>query len=145
VHTVALVVFDRIPAFEMAVPCEVFGTDRSAAGLPNYRLLVCAVEPGPLRAAGGITIEAPFGLPDLREADTIVVPAWRDPDEVPPDALLDALREGHRRGFKRAVGVSPTAHRKAFGPSPQRRPDRRPRASVVAASGGDEPSAALGR
>lgn len=99
-HTVALVVFDRIPTFEMAVPCEVFGTDRSAAGLPNYRLLVCAAEPGPLRAGGGFTIEAPFGLRGLREADTIVVPAWRDPQEIPPEALLDALREGHRRGVR---------------------------------------------
>jgi hypothetical protein len=105
VHTVALVVFDRIPAFEMAVPCEVFGTDRSAAGLPNYRLLVCAVEPGPLRAAGGITIGAPFGLPDLREADTIVVPAWRDPDEVPPDALLDPDRVP--QGLRAVPATSP--------------------------------------
>lgn len=87
---VALVVFDRIPTFEMAVPCEVFGTDRSAAGLPNYRLLVCAAEPGPLRASAGFSIEAPFGLGDLRDADTVVVPAWRDHDEVPPETLLPA-------------------------------------------------------
>ena len=39
-HTVALVVFDRISPFEMAVPCEVFGADRSDMGLPNYRFLV---------------------------------------------------------------------------------------------------------
>lgn len=112
-HTVALVVFDRIPAFEMAVPCEVFGTDRSAAGLPNYRLLVCATEPGPLRTAGGITVEAPFGLRKLREADTVIVPAWRDVDEVPPDALLEALRESHGRGARIAslcLGAFVLAH-----------------------------------
>jgi transcriptional regulator GlxA family with amidase domain len=113
VHTVALVVFDRIPAFEMAVPCEVFGTDRSGAGLPNYRLMVCAIEPGPLRTVGGITIEAPLDLAELRQADTVVVPAWRDPDEVPPGGLLEALRECHRRGARIAslcLGAFVLAH-----------------------------------
>lgn len=112
-HTVALVVFDRMPAFEMAVPCEVFGTDRSGAGLPNYRLVVCAAEPGPLLTAGGMTVEAPFGLADLHEADTVIVPAWRDPDEAPPDALLDALRQGHERGARIAslcLGAFVLAH-----------------------------------
>jgi putative intracellular protease/amidase len=103
VHTVGLIVFDRIPTFEMAVPCEVFGTDRSGAGLPKYRLLVCVAEPGPLRAGDGFAIEAPFGLSDLRKADTVIVPAWRDPDEVPPKALLDALRQSYRRGARVAT------------------------------------------
>lgn len=99
-HTVALVVFDRIPTFEMAVPCEVFGIDRSGMGMPNYRLMVCAAEPGPLRAKAGFDFEAPFGLPDLREADTVLVPAWRDEDEAPPEALLEALRQSYRRGTR---------------------------------------------
>jgi hypothetical protein len=69
-HNVALVVFDRIPAFEMAVPCEVFGTDRSGAGLPNYRLLVCAAAGGPRRAGGGFSLEAPFGLAEIHRHAT---------------------------------------------------------------------------
>ncbi len=99
-HTVALVVFDQIPPFEMAVPCEVFGVDRSDMGLPNYRLLVCSAEPGPLRAKAGFRIEAPRGLEGLAGADTIVIPAWRDIGEVPPEALLDALRRGYERGAR---------------------------------------------
>ena len=55
-HTVTLVVFDRISPFEMAVPCEVFGTDRSDMGLPNYRFLVCAAEEGLLRTDAGFGI-----------------------------------------------------------------------------------------
>ncbi|AHY48153.1 Transcriptional regulator containing an amidase domain and an AraC-type DNA-binding HTH domain (plasmid) [Rubrobacter radiotolerans] len=112
-HAVALVVFDGMPAFEMAVPCEVFGTDRSAAGLPNYRFMVCAAEPGPLLTAGGMTVEAPFGLADLRQADTVIVPAWRDPDETPPPALLGALRACHERGARIAslcLGAFVLAH-----------------------------------
>ena len=99
-HTVALVVFDLIPPFEMAVPCEVFGTDRSDMGAPNYRLIVCAAEEGPLRTKAGFTIEVPYGLSELREADTVVVPAWRDVDETPKEALLEGLRQAYRRGAR---------------------------------------------
>ena len=99
-HTVALVVFDRIPPFEMAVPCEVFRTDHSDMGVSNYRLILCAGEEGPLRTKAGFTIEVPCGLSDLREADTVVVPAWRDVDETPPEALLESLRQAYWRGAR---------------------------------------------
>jgi AraC family transcriptional activator FtrA len=99
-HTVALVVFDRIAPFEMAVPCEVFGADRSDMGLPNYRFLVCAAEEGLLRTDAGFGIVAPYGLDALCEAQTVVLPAWRDVEEVPPTKLLDALREVYERGTR---------------------------------------------
>jgi transcriptional regulator GlxA family with amidase domain len=99
-HTVALVVFDQVPPFEMAVPCEVFGIDRSDMGVPNYRLIVCAAEEGPLRTKAGFGIEVSFGLSDLHQAQTVVVPAWRDVEETPPAALLEALRRSYRRGVR---------------------------------------------
>ena len=99
-HTVALVVFDRVPPFEMAVPCEIFGADRSDMGLPNYRLMVCAVEEGPLVTKAGFTIEAPYGLSDLQQAQTIVVPAWDSIENTPPAVLLEALRESYERGAR---------------------------------------------
>jgi len=99
-HTVALVVFDQIPPFEMAVPCEVFGIDRSDMGVPNYQLIVCAAEEGPLRTKAGFGIEAPYGLSDLHQAQTVVVPAWRDVEESPPKTLLEALRRSYRRGAR---------------------------------------------
>lgn len=44
--------------------------------------------------------EAPYSLSKLREAQTIVVPAWPDIDETPPAALLEALRRGYGRGAR---------------------------------------------
>ncbi|MDQ3210458.1 MAG: helix-turn-helix domain-containing protein [Actinomycetota bacterium] len=99
-HTVAVVVYDRVAVFEMGVPCEVFGIDRSAMGLPNYRTLVCAAEPGPLTTAMGYGIEPQYGIRSLARADTIVVPSWRDVGETPPEPLLRALRSAHRRGAR---------------------------------------------
>jgi transcriptional regulator GlxA family with amidase domain len=101
-QTVAVVAFDRVSIFELAVPCEVFGVDRSDMGMPNYRLVVCAGEQGPLRTSGGFTIEAAHGLDALARADTVIVPAWRDVDETPPEPILAALRRAHARGARLA-------------------------------------------
>jgi transcriptional regulator GlxA family with amidase domain len=99
-NVVAAVVLDGIATFELAVACEVFGMDRSELVDPWYELLVCAAEPPPLRATGGITIDTPHRLDALSRADTIIVPAWRDEDEVPPEAVLEALRREHARGAR---------------------------------------------
>jgi transcriptional regulator GlxA family with amidase domain len=103
-EAIAVVAFDGISPFHLSVPCLVFGEDRTAAGVPRFRLLVCAMETGPLRTTAGFTIEAPHGLAAIRRADTVIVPSWRDTMERPPEALLKALRSAHRRGA-RIVGL----------------------------------------
>lgn len=101
-HTVATVICDGVAPFEMAVPCEVFGIDRSELGVPWYRHLVCAAGPPPVRSSMGFTIDTPYGLDDVVRADTVVIPAWgaAQPDNLAPLALLDALRTAHRRGAR---------------------------------------------
>jgi len=51
-ENVAAVVLDGFTPFELGVVCEVFGTDRTADGLPGYDFAVVAAEPGPLRGGG---------------------------------------------------------------------------------------------
>jgi len=75
---VAVVVLDRIEAFELGVVCEVFGIDRTDEGLPAYDFAVAAGEPGPIRCNQGFTIQAPHGLDRLEQADLIAVPAVSD-------------------------------------------------------------------
>jgi transcriptional regulator GlxA family with amidase domain len=103
-NTVAVVAYHQISPFHLAVPCMVFGEDLARLGAPRYELLVCAAEPGPLQTMAGFSIDARHGLDRLKDAGTIIVPAWRDPAERPPQALLDALREAHARGA-RIVGL----------------------------------------
>ena len=124
---VAVVVLDRIEAFELGVVCEVFGIDRSDDGLPAYEFAVVAGEAGPIRCNAGFTIHTPNGLDRLEEADLIAVPAMSDrrlgqADLIPglsppvqplgtgalacgaaesgrfPEALLAALRRAADRG-----------------------------------------------
>lgn len=99
---IALVAFDQISPFHLAVPCVVFG-DRHP-GAPGFDLRVCAGEPGPLRTNAGFTVVVEHGLEALRGAALIIVPSWRDPSERPPAALLKALVSAHRRGA-RVVGL----------------------------------------
>jgi transcriptional regulator GlxA family with amidase domain len=97
-HVVAVVAFDRISPFHLSVPCVVFGENRSGDGLPDFDFRVCAAETGVLTTTAGFSIAVTHGLEALADAHTIIVPSWRDPDEPPPAALLDALRAAHARG-----------------------------------------------
>lgn len=97
---VAILAYDRLCTFEFGCAVELFALERPELDVPWYRYAVCAAEPGPLRAAGGVRIQAPYGLGKLQRADIIVVPGWRSPDERPPEKLLTALRRAHARGAR---------------------------------------------
>jgi transcriptional regulator GlxA family with amidase domain len=99
-RNVAVAVADSVSAFELGVVCEVFGYDRVIDGFPGYDFAVCAVEPTPLRCDAGFTIDTPHGVERLASADLIAVPSWRDIDEQPPEALLEALRAAVARGAR---------------------------------------------
>src|SRR6185436_6838337 len=95
---VAALVYDGLCTFEFAIAVEVFALPRPELAVDWYRCSVCSFDARPLRATGGVRVLARGGVGALRKADTIVIPGWRDPDETPPRALLDALRKAHARG-----------------------------------------------
>ena len=79
---------------------EIFGLDRPEMGKAWYRFRVAAIEPGSLRAAGGIRVESDGGLRLVERAGTIIVPGWRGADAPVPARLLAALRRAHTRGAR---------------------------------------------
>jgi len=99
-HHVAILAYDGLCTFEFGCAVELFALDRPELGVSWYTYAVCAAEAGPLRAAGGLTVTAPYALDALEDADTIVIPGWREAGETPPAALLDALRRAHARGAR---------------------------------------------
>lgn len=119
--TVVALVYDGLCTFEFGCAYEVFGLPRPELDRNWCRFEVCAVEPGLLRAAGGITIQAPSNLHLIEKADTVIVPGWKNPDAPASPLLLAALRRVVERGgllasicsgafLLAAAGGRPTRH-----------------------------------
>lgn len=101
-HRIALAVMPSAPIFELAVPCEVFGIPRPELADPWYEFRACVTEPG-APIAGGFVAATPYGLDALVTADTVIVPACANVHARQPAALVDAVREAHRRGARIAA------------------------------------------
>ncbi len=97
---VVALAYDGLCTFEFGVAAEIFGLDRPEMGNAWYRFRVAAIEPGPLRAMGGISVAADGGLSLVESAGTIIVPGWRGADSPVPQRLLKALRRAHKRGAR---------------------------------------------
>src|SRR6188472_1377972 len=98
--TVAAVIDQGALTFDFAIPCEVFGLDRSDIVDPWYEFLVVAAGDRRVRTQTGFVLEAPHGLDALDRADTIVVPGWADSEMEPSDALKKALVLAYDRGAR---------------------------------------------
>ncbi len=97
---VVALAYDQLGTFEFGIVVELFGLPRSGLGVPWYQFEVCSAERGPIRAAGGIRVEARRGLRALRDAGTIVIPGWKRTDQPSPPALIRALRQAHADGAR---------------------------------------------
>jgi transcriptional regulator GlxA family with amidase domain len=98
-HTVAVIAYQNLSPFELAVAAEVFGLERPELGVEWYRFIVCAVDGSPIKTKTGFDIDTRHTLMHLREADTVIIPSW-DPVEGPVPA---PLRQGLQRAYKRGA------------------------------------------
>jgi AraC family transcriptional activator FtrA len=99
-HHVAILAYDGLCTFEFGCAVELFALERPELGVPWYTHAVCALDPGPLRATGGLRVQVDHGLEAFDAADTIVIPGWRDAAEPPPPALAAAMQRAHARGAR---------------------------------------------
>jgi AraC family transcriptional activator FtrA len=96
---VAALAYDRMGAFELGIVSEVFGLSRPELDVDWYRFSVFSLDRRPLRATGGVRVEAPHGVGVLRTAGTIVISGWHV-EEPPPERLLRLLRAAHAAGAR---------------------------------------------
>jgi AraC family transcriptional regulator, transcriptional activator FtrA len=99
-YSVACIAYDHWSLFEAGIASEVFGLPRPEFLRPLYNFKVVRAESGVLRSRGGLRIGVNGGLRLLPAADLIIVPGWRDHREIPPMALIKALRAAHARGSR---------------------------------------------
>ena len=109
-HTVAILAFDGVIAFDLATPLEIFGRSRLPDGRPAYRVLICSREAEV--DAGAFRLAAPWQLDRLAEADTIVLPGQQDPFASLPEDIKVMLQQAAAQGTRLAsicVGAFPFA------------------------------------
>lgn len=97
-RSVAVIAYDQMSPFELAVACEVFGLDRSEQGVPRWDFAVCRYQRGPIWTRTGFSIHTPHRLDRADDADIVVVPTWAPRDTPPPPAVLRSLRRAADRG-----------------------------------------------
>ncbi|MFI1433490.1 GlxA family transcriptional regulator [Streptomyces lydicus] len=98
-HRVVALVVPPQSTFELACAAEVFGLSRH--GLPGrYEFGVCTQRPGSVATLAGYDMTVGRGLDALQTADTVVIPGLQRHREPAPPAVLDAVRQAHRRGAR---------------------------------------------
>lgn len=91
-------IYDGLCTFEFSIVAEVFGLARPEMGAHWYRFASAAIEPGPLRAQGGLQVQTTGGAELLDVADLIVIPGWKGQDVPVPPALCAQLCAAWERG-----------------------------------------------
>jgi len=97
---VVALAYNGLCTFEFGIVVEIFGLPRPELEVNWYQFGVCSLDPGPLTATGGVTVQPTLGRRGLERAGTIVIPGWRNADEPPPPSLLKAVRAAHARGAR---------------------------------------------
>jgi transcriptional regulator GlxA family with amidase domain len=95
-HTVAVLALNDLVPFDLATPIEAFGRTRLPDGRAAYRVRVCGT--GTIDT-GAFTLQPPYALDALDDADTIILPGRNTVGPVPDD-VVDALRAAAAAGTR---------------------------------------------
>jgi transcriptional regulator GlxA family with amidase domain len=95
-----VLVLEGAKPLDVGIPAQVFST---RASVPD-EVRVCGAEAGLITGGDGLSYAVSYGLAALEWAELVFVPGYRQPDvEVPPAAVLDAMRAAHGRGARLAA------------------------------------------
>ena len=104
-HSVAILAYDGMSGFESGLAAEIFGmtelSERFSAGIerPWYSVKLCS-ETTELRLLGGATVRTSYGLADLADADTVVIPSVGNVHAPASPGLVDAIKAADARGAR---------------------------------------------
>lgn len=99
-HRVAVMAYDRMWPLEFGIATEIFGWARpEIIDAVWYDFLVAGPD-APIRTIGGMTMQPDHGYNAVSSADTVIIPAWRDVNECPPEPMLEAVRGARKNGAR---------------------------------------------
>lgn len=96
-----MLMLSTVRPFELAIYSEVFGTDRTAQGLPPIDFAVASERPGvPVPTFGGLHVTPSAGLDRLADADLVAVAPSMTPARTVSPAVSAALTAAAGRGAR---------------------------------------------
>ncbi|MEV6400890.1 helix-turn-helix domain-containing protein [Streptomyces sp. NPDC051907] len=103
-HRVVVLAMPQVIPFELGIPHRIFGRAFGPDGETLYEVVTCAPEPGLIASQADFQLYVEHGPEALAEADTVIVPAAYEPDELyfegrlPEDLarVFDHVRPGTR-------------------------------------------------
>ena len=99
-HVIAVLALPQVVAFDLAIPCEVFGRATLPSGAPAYQVRVCG-EGGLIETGRSYySIRLTGTLDDVASADMVVVAGIEDPNAPVSETVLNALRQAAGRGAR---------------------------------------------
>lgn len=93
-HRIAVLARDGVLPMELGLVHQIFGGAVSPDGALLYDVVTCGLEPGPIRTDADFAVVAAYGIEALRDADTVIIPASHEQDEIEhplPEPLAKAL------------------------------------------------------
>ena len=97
-RTVAVLLHHATRLFDYGVIHEVFGVNRTTAGMPAFELWRCAPGRRAVAVTGHATLRATHGLAALADADLVLVPGSEPALTTATAAERSALRRAHDAG-----------------------------------------------
>ncbi|WP_374117287.1 GlxA family transcriptional regulator [Streptomyces sp. RKAG293] len=81
-HRVAVLVMPGVIPFELGIPARIFGGARTQEGRKLYEVVTCSAVPGLVQTDADFPILVENGPEVLEAADTVVVPATHELDDI---------------------------------------------------------------
>lgn len=94
--SVAIVASEGFSTFHFSVPLILFGD--SVSSEKRFTRYICADTPGMIWSKEGTAVIADADFSTLAQCEIVIVPFWRNVDEKPSPALLDALVAARHNG-----------------------------------------------
>lgn len=102
-HVVGELVLDGVVPFDLGVPAQIFGAARDESGDRLYDVRVCGL--GPATTEAGFTVIPKYGISELSQADTVIVPGIHTGGPVTDGTIDPEVRDALHRAAARGARI----------------------------------------